>query len=130
MWIVLDAVSTLPQASVAVHDSVTSPPQAAGIGLKVDVAVPLIPQLPVKPLLYDNELVVALPHGTVISLADANVAAGAGLTWIVLDAVSTLPQASVAVHDSVTSPPQALGIGPKVEIAEPLIPQLPVKPLL
>jgi hypothetical protein len=47
---VRDAVSTWPQASVAVHDSVTSPPQAAGIGPKVEVAVPLIPQLPVKPL--------------------------------------------------------------------------------
>jgi hypothetical protein len=47
----------------------------------------------------------------------------------VRDAVSTLPQASVAVHDSVTSPPQALGIGPRVDVAVPLIPQLPVKPL-
>jgi hypothetical protein len=129
-WIVLDAVSTLPQASVAVHDSVTSPPQALGIGPKVEVAVPLMPQLPVKPLLYNNELVLALPHGTVISDTLWNVAAGAGLTCIVREVLSTLPQASVAVHDSVTSPPQALGIGPKVEVAVPLIPQLPVKPLL
>ena len=41
--------SALPHASVAAQVSVTVPPQGPGVAVKVDVAVPLIRQLPVKP---------------------------------------------------------------------------------
>ncbi len=56
----------------------------------------------------------------------------AGLTVIVrVTGASALPQASVAVHVSVTVPPQLDGNALNVELAEvPLISQPPVKPLL
>jgi hypothetical protein len=47
--IVLDAVMLLPHASVAVHVSVTVPPHGPGAVVCVDVAVPLIKQLPEPP---------------------------------------------------------------------------------
>jgi hypothetical protein len=47
--IVLDAVNVLPQASVAVQVSVTVPPHDPGAAVCVDVADPLIKQLPVPP---------------------------------------------------------------------------------
>ena len=40
----------LPHASVAVHVSVTVPPHAGGAAVCVEVAVPLMRQLPVPPL--------------------------------------------------------------------------------
>ena len=40
----------LPQASVAVHVSVTAPPHGPGAAVCVDVAVPLIKQDPLAPL--------------------------------------------------------------------------------
>ena len=55
----------------------------------------------------------------------------AGLTVIVLETeVIVLPQGSVAVHVSVTVPPQAPGVAEKVEGLEvPVIRQLPLAPL-
>ena len=41
----------LPQASVAVHVSVTVPPHGPGAAVCVDVAVPLIKHVPLAPLL-------------------------------------------------------------------------------
>ena len=49
------------------------------------------------------------PQATVIAETDANVGAAAGVTVITLEAVIVLPQASVAVHVSVTVPPQGPG---------------------
>ena len=50
--IVLDTGAiVLPQASVAVHVSVITPPQAPGVAVCVDgLDVPVIAQPPVKPL--------------------------------------------------------------------------------
>ena len=62
--------------------------------------------------------------------AAANTATGAGLTVIVLDAVIVLPQASVAVHVSVTVPPHAPGAAVCVDVALPLIKHVPLVPLL
>jgi hypothetical protein len=47
--IVRDAVDVLPQASVNVHDSVYTVPQAAGATVIVPIAEPLISQVPVSP---------------------------------------------------------------------------------
>ena len=59
------------------------------------------------------------------------VGAAAGLTVIVLDAVIVLPQASVAVHVSVTSPPQGPGVAENVDgLDVPVIKQAPVNPLV
>ena len=60
----------------------------------------------------------------------AKVGAAAGVTVIVLDAVIVLPQASVADQDSVTVPPHAGGAAVCVDVADPLIRQLPDPPLL
>ena len=69
----------LPQASVAVHVSVTEPPQAPGVAVKVDkLEVPLIAHPPVNPLL--KEIVEAAgkaPQATVI-LAGAVMVGNAG----------------------------------------------------
>ena len=61
---------------------------------------------------------------------EVNVAAAAGLTVIVLLAVIVLPQASVAVHVSVTLPPHAPGAAVCVDVAVPLIKHDPLAPLL
>ena len=127
--IVLDAVVVLPHASVAVHVSVTVPPHADGAAVCVDVAVPLIRQLPDAPLLYVNALGAGnAPQATVIFETAANVGAGAGVTVIVLDAVIVLAHASVAVHVSVTVPPHGPGAAVCVDVAVPLIKQLPEPP--
>ena len=60
----------------------------------------------------------------------AKVGAGAGVTVIVLVAVIALPHASVADQVSVTVPPHAGGAAVCVEVADPLIKQLPDPPLL
>jgi len=69
------------------------------------------------------------PHATVISASGVeNVGAGAGVTVIVLDAVIVLPHASVAVHVSVAVPPHGPGAAVCVDVAVPLIKQLPEPP--
>ena len=46
-----EGVSVLPQASVAVHVSVTDPPHGGGVAENVDeLEVPVIKQAPVNPL--------------------------------------------------------------------------------
>ena len=70
------------------------------------------------------------PHATVILAGgEVNVGAAAGVTVIVLEAVIVLPHASVAVHVSVTVPPQGPGAAVCVEVADPLIKQVPLDPL-
>ena len=56
----------------------------------------------------------------------------AGLTVIVLlTEASALPHASVAVHVSVTVPPQGPGVAVNVEVLEvPLIKQFPLNPFV
>ncbi len=124
----------LPQESVAVHVSVTVPPQAAGVAEKVEAfEVPLIAHPPLNPLL--NEMVLGAgmaPHATVIFTGAVIVGNAAGDTVIVLETeANVLPQVSVAVHVSVTVPPQAAGVAEKVEAFEvPLMAHPPVSPLL
>ena len=76
---ILDAVIMVPQ-TVAVHVSVTSPPHAPGMVLRVDVAIPWILQSPGNPLSYASSWVVAPPHETLISATAANEGVVAGLT--------------------------------------------------
>ena len=114
---ILEAVIVVPQ-TVAVHVSVTSPPQAPGMVLRVDVAIPWILQSPCNPLSYASSWVVAPPHGTVMSATVANEGVAAGLTWITLDFVIKVPQ-TVAVHVSVTSPPHAPGMVLRVDVTIP-----------
>src|SRR6185295_8829805 len=132
---VLDTgASGLPHTSVAVHVSVTSPPQAPGVAENVEgFDVPLTSQPPVKPLLKLSVLDEGNPpQATVVVERAVIVGNAAGLTWMVLDTGARgLPQASVAVHVSVTSPPHASGVDEKVEGFDvPLTSQPPVKPLL
>ena len=55
------------------------------------------------------------PHATVIAAGAVIVGNGAGSTVIILDTdASALPQASVAVHVSVTGPPQGPGVALKM----------------
>ena len=62
---------------------------------------------------------------------EVNVGAGAGVTVITLDAVNVLPQASVAVHVSVTDPPHGGGVAENVDgLDVPVIKQAPVNPLV
>ena len=60
---------------------------------------------------------------------EVNVGAAAGVTVMVLEAVMVLPHASVAVHVSVTVPPQGPGAAVCVDVADPLIKQVPLNPL-
>jgi len=70
------------------------------------------------------------PQATVILAGGVvNVGAGAGVTVIVRDAVIVLPHASVAVHVSVIVPPHGPGTAVCVDVAVPLIKQLPEPPL-
>ena len=70
------------------------------------------------------------PHATVILAGgEVNVGAAAGVTVIVLKAVIVLPHASVAFHVSVTVPPQGPGAAVCVDVADPLIKQVPLNPL-
>jgi hypothetical protein len=124
----------LPQISVAVQVSVTVPPHAPGVVLKVDkLEVPLISQPPVNPLL--NAMVLAAgisPQATVIGFKGVIVGKAAGLTVISLETEAMVrPQISVAVQVSVTVPPHTPGVVLKVDKLEvPLISQPPVNPLL
>ena len=86
--IVLDTEATvLPQTSVAVQVSVTVPPHAPGVAVKVEgLDVPLIKHPPVNPLL--NVIVLdagTAPQSTVIGPGAVIVGKAAGLTVIVLD---------------------------------------------
>ena len=56
----------------------------------------------------------------------------AGVTVIVLETgASALPHASVAVHVSVTVPPQGSGVALNVEVLDvPLIKQFPLNPFV
>ena len=135
MVIVLDTgVRALPQASVAVHVSVTVPPQAPGVAENVDRSeVPLIRQPPDKPLVNDIVLDAGSdPQATVVLARAVIVGNVAGLTVMVLDTgARALPQASVAVHVSVKVPPQAPGVAENVDKLDvPLMRQPPLKPLV
>ena len=69
------------------------------------------------------------PQATVIFDGGVvKVGAGAGVTVIVLDAVIVLPHASVALHVSVSVPPHGPGAAVCVDVAVPLIKQLPGPP--
>jgi hypothetical protein len=72
-----------------------------------------------------------VPQATVISAGAVMVGSAAGLTVMVLETEAmVLPQGSVAVHVSVTVPPQAPGVAEKVEGLEvPVIRQDPLAPL-
>ena len=120
----------LPQLSVKFHVSVNvpqipSPPEIT------DMAEPLIKQAPLPPLVKVNgEETGGMPQTCdAIFPAAANSAAGAGFTTIVLVLVMVCPH-TVAVHDSVTLPPQAPGIVPSVDVADPLNKQSPERPLV
>ena len=133
--IVLDTeASVLPHSSVAVQVSVTVPPHAPGVAVKVEgLDVPLIKHPPLNPLLKLMVLDAGTaPHATVTSGRAVIVGRAAGLTVIVLDTDATvLPHSSVAVQVSVTVPPHAPGVVVKVEgLDVPLIKHPPVNPLL
>jgi hypothetical protein len=124
----------LPHASVAVQVSVTCPPHAPGVVVKVEkFDVPLI-RHPVDNPLVNGSLDGAgkLPHATVVFESAVMVGNVAGLTVIVLDTGTRfLPHASVAVQVSVTCPPHAPGGVVKVDKFDvPLIKQFPVNPLV
>jgi hypothetical protein len=124
----------LPQESVAVQVSVTFPPQAEGVVENVEgLEVPLIIQPPLNPL--ENEIVLGAgnePQATVVLAGADIVGNAAGLTVIVLETgAKALPQESVAVHVSVTVPPQAEGVVENVEGFEvPLIKHPPPNPFV
>ena len=126
--------SALPQESVAVHVSVTFPPHEFGVEEKVEgFEVPLIKQPPLNPLEKDIvEGAGKAPQATVILAGAVIVGNAAGLTVIVLETgAKVLPQLSVAVHVSVTVPPQAPGVAENVDGFDvPLIKQPPLNPLL
>jgi hypothetical protein len=124
----------LPQESVAVHVSVTVPPQVSGVTVNVErLEVPLIKHPPLNPLV--NERVDGAgnnPQATVIVLGAVIVGNAAGLTVIVLETgAKALPQESVAVHVSVTIPPQEPGGVENVDGLEvPLIKHPPLNPFV
>ena len=94
------SATVLPHASVAVQVSVTVPPHAPGVAVKVErFDVPLIKHPPDAELLKGNLLPVnVVPHDTVVAAGAVIVGKAAGLTVIILetDAI-VLPHASVAV---------------------------------
>ena len=60
---------------------------------------------------------------------EANTAAAAGETVIVLDAVEVRPHASVNDHDSVYEPPHSLCVPEIIPVEVPLMAHEPVSPL-
>ena len=60
---------------------------------------------------------------------EANTAAAAGETVIVLEAVEVLPHASVNDHDSVYDPPHAVCVPEIIPVEVPLMPHEPDSPL-
>jgi hypothetical protein len=125
--------SGLPHMSVAVHVSVTGPPQL-GTALKVDrFELPLSKQPPLNPFEYGMVLGAGNePQATVIEPGAVIVGNAAGLTVITRDTDARgLPQASVAVQVSVTVPPHAFGVALNVDGFEvPLSKQPPLNPLV
>ena len=102
--IVLDTeANALPQLSVAVQVSVTVPPHAPGVVVKVDALdVPLIKQPALNPLVNDIVLDAGTaPQATVMLAGAVIVGKAAGLTVIVLVADEVLLNASVNVQVSV-----------------------------
>ena len=65
----------------------------------------------------------------ILAGGEVNVGAATGVTVIVLTAVIVLPHASVAFHVSVMVPPQGPGAAVCVDVADPLIKQVPLDPL-
>ena len=133
--IVLDTeASDLPHASVAVHVSVTGPPHALGVAVKVEVTeVPLTKHPPDRPFVNGKVLVAGIaPQATLMSAGAVIVGNAAGLTVMVRDTeASGRRQASVAVHVSVTVPPQTPGVAVNVEVTEvPLSSQPPLNPFV
>ena len=129
--IVLDTdTNGLLHASVAVQVSVTVPPHAPGVTVNVDgFEVPLIKHPPSNPFVKGIVLGAGTPpQATVMSASAVIVGNAAGFTCIILDLVIVFPQ-TIAVHVSVTSPPQAAGIALNVDVADPLIAHASVKPL-
>ena len=115
-WLTVTVLDTeaivLPQVSVAVQISVIVPPQVSVVVVNVDgFEVPLIKQFPLNPFVNDNVLAIGSPpQGIVIVTGPGTAIVGrlAGLTVIILETVTIgLPHLSVAVHVSVTIPPQA-----------------------
>ena len=134
VMILVTGTMVLEQASVAVQVSVTVPPQAGGVAEKVEAFdVPEIRHPPLRPLEYDLvEGAGRPPQATVIAEGAVIVGNAAGLTVMVRETEAiVLEQASVAVHVSVTVPPQAGGVAEKVELFDdPEIRQFPLSPLL
>src|SRR6185295_3953585 len=128
---VREAVEVLPHSSVNDHDSVYEPPHEVCDPLMLPVAVPLMAQLPLSPLLYASDVPLggAAEHVIVILDAAANVACAAGETVIVLEAVEVRPHASVNDHDSVYEPPHEVCDPLMLPVAVPLMAQLPLSPL-
>ena len=126
--------NALPQESVAVHVSVTDPPQALEVVVKVEgFEVPEIKHPPLNPFVkVIVEGAGRAPQATVVSAGAVIVGNAAGLIVIVLETeANALLQESVAVHVSVTDPPQALEVVVKVEGFEvPLTKQPPLNPLV
>ncbi len=116
--VLLTEANVLWHASVAVQVSVTVPPQAPGVAVNVDeFEVPAIAQPSVRPLLYGMVLEAGMPpQATVIFASGVIVGNAAGLTvMVLLTGASGLLHGSVAVHVSVTVPPQGPGVAVNVE---------------
>jgi len=133
--IVLDTdASALPQSSVAVHVSVTVPPHAPGVEVKVDgFDVPVIRHPPDNPFVNVSVLGPGTaPQSTVIGPGAVIVGNAAGLTVMILDTgASVLPQSSVAVQVSVTVPPHAPGVAVKIDAFDvPVIKHPPDNPFV
>ena len=115
--VLVTGVSNLPQLSVALHVCITVPPHAV-IDEYVDkFDVPLISHPPLNPLLNGNVLAAGNPpQATVIAPGAVIVGSAAGDTVINLETdTNALPHESVAVHVSVTIPPQAPGVAENVD---------------
>ncbi len=118
VMVLLTEANALWHASVAVHVSVTVPPQGPGVAVNVDeFEVPAIAQPSVRPLLYGMVLEAGKPpHATVMFASGVIVGNAAGLTvMVLLTEASGLLHGSVAVQVSVTIPPQAPGIVENVD---------------
>ena len=117
----------LPQASVAVHVSVTGPPQAPGVAEKVDVfEVPVIRHDPLSPLVklrVDEDG--NAPHATMMLAGAVIVGNAAGLTVIALFPLIVLLHASVNVHVSVSVPPHPVTDPVLTAVTVPEIRQVP-----
>ena len=110
--VLLTGTKALPHASVAVQVSVRFPPQIPGIAVMPVVPkvegfdVPDILQLPSLLLLNGSVPGTGIPPQATVILSGAVIVGNvAGRTVIVLEALTTLLQKSVYIHDSVMFPP-------------------------